>query len=443
VAFALGATVLSSVVFGLVPALRTARSDLQAALREGGRSSSLVARDRVRQLLVAAEVALCLMLLVGAGLLIRSGIILQRVEPGFATARVFSAWLALPPAQYESVESVRTAYDRILQQVRAVPGVESAAGVTVIPMTGLSAQSNFIPEGRSDDPANAISFNFRLATPGVFQTLQIPIKRGRDFDDRDVAGSPCVIIINDAAAKKGWPNDNPIGKRIPGRREAGGQRTMCSVIGVVGDAHDDGLREAVRPQIYFAGAQAPEAFWFAMQRSMFILARTAGDPRAMTKQLQAAVARVDPTLPMSDIRTMDERISASLATGKFNTMLLTTLGAIGLLLAAVGIYGVVAYFVTQRTGEIGLRMALGATPGSVLRLVVGQGMRPVLLGIVVGVGLAGAASRLLASLVFGVGTRDPLTFVAVPAMLGVIALAASVLPARRAIRVDPTKALQS
>jgi len=443
VAFALGATVLSSVVFGLVPALRTARSDLQGALREGGRSSSLVARDRVRQLLVAAEVALSLMLLVGAGLLIRSGIILQRVEPGFATARVFSAWLALPPAQYESVESVRTAYDRILQQVRAVPGVESAAGVTVIPMTGLSAQSNFIPEGRSDDPANAISFNFRLATPGVFQTLQIPIKRGRDFDDRDVAGSPCVIIINEAAAKKGWPNDNPIGKRIPGRREAGGQRTMCSVIGVVGDAHDDGLREAVRPQIYFAGAQAPEAFWFAMQRSMFILARTAGDPRAMTKQLQAAVARVDPTLPMFDIRTMDERISASLATGKFNTMLLTTLGAIGLLLAAVGIYGVVAYFVTQRTGEIGLRMALGATPGSVLRLVVGQGMRPVLLGIVVGVGLAGAASRLLASLVFGVGTRDPLTFVAVPAMLGVIALAASVLPARRAIRVDPTKALQS
>jgi len=442
-AFALGATVLSSIVFGLAPALRTARSDLQGALREGGRSSSLVARDRVRQLLVAAEVALSLMLLVGAGLLIRSGIILQRVEPGFATARVFSAWLALPPAQYESVESVRMAYDRILQEVRAVPGVESAAGITVIPMTGLSAQGNFIPEGRAEDPANSIAFNLRLATPGVFQTLKIPVKLGRDFDTRDVAGSPCVIIVNDAGAKKAWPNENPIGKRIPGRRDAGGQRTMCSVIGVVGDAHDDGLREAVRPQIYFAGAQAPEAFWFAMQRSMFILARTTGDPRAMTKQLQAAVARVDPTLPMFDIRPMDERISASLATGKFNTLLLTALGAIGLLLAAVGIYGVVAYFVTQRTGEIGLRMALGATPGRVLRLVVGQGMRPVVLGIVVGVGLAGAASRLLASLVFGVGTRDPLTFVAVPVMLGVVALAASVLPARRAIRVDPTKALQS
>ncbi|HEX5072918.1 MAG TPA: ABC transporter permease [Gemmatimonadaceae bacterium] len=443
VAFALGATVVSSIVFGLAPALRTARSDLQGALREGGRSSSLVARDRVRQLLVAAEVALSLMLLVGAGLLIRSGIILQRVEPGFDTARVFSAWLALPPAQYESVESVRTAYDRILQEIRAVPGVESAAGITVIPMTGLSAQGNFIPEGRAEDPANSISFNFRVATPGVFRTLRIPVKLGRDFDDRDVATSPCVIIVNEAGAKKAWPNENPIGKRIPGRRDAAGQRTMCSVVGVVGDAHDDGLREAVRPQIYFASAQAPEAFWFAMQRSMFVLARTMGDPRAMTKQLQAAVARVDPTLPMFDIRTMDERISASLATGKFNTMLLTTLGAIGLLLAAVGIYGVVAYFVTQRTGEIGLRMALGATPGRVLRLVVGQGMRPVVLGIVVGVGLAGAASRLLASLVFGVGTRDPLTFVAVPVMLGVIALAASVLPARRAIRVDPTKALQS
>ena len=443
VAFALGATALSSIVFGIVPALRTARPDLQGALREGGRGSSLVARDRVRQLLVAAEVALSLMLLVGAGLLIRSGILLQRVEPGFTTARVFSAWLALPPAQYESVESVRTAYDRILTEVRAVPGVQSAAGVTVIPMTGLSAQSNFIPEGRADDPANAISFNFRLATPGVFQTLQIPIKQGRDFDDRDVVGSPCVIIINEAAAKKAWPNENAIGKRLPGPRDGSGGRTLCSVVGVVGDAHDDGLREAVRPQIYFAAAQGPAALWFAMQRSMFVIARTTGDPRAMTKQLQAAVARFDPMLPMFDIRSMEERISASLATGRFNTMLLTTLGAIGLLLAAVGIYGVVAYFVTQRTGEIGLRMALGATPGRVLRLVVGQGMTPVVFGIVVGVALAGAASRLLASLVFGVGTRDPLTFVAVPATLGVVALAASVVPARRATRVDPTKALQS
>ena len=443
VAFALGATMLSSIVFGLAPALRTARSDLQGALREGGRSSSLVARDRVRQLLVAAEVALSLMLLIGAGLLIRSGIILQGVEPGFTTTRVFSAWLALPPTQYESVESVRTAYDRILTEVRAVPGVESAAGITVIPMTGLSAQGNFIPEGRSEDPANSISFNFRVATPGVFRTLQIPVKQGRDFDDRDVAGNPCVIIVNEAGAKKAWPSENAIGKRIPGPRDAAGQRTMCSVVGVVGDAHDDGLREAVRPQIYFAGAQAPAAFWNAMQRSMFILARTPGDPRAMTKQLQAAVARVDPTLPMFDIRSMEERISASLASGKFNTMLLTTLGAIGLLLAAVGIYGVVAYFVTQRTGEIGLRMALGATPGRVLQLVVGQGMRPVVLGIVVGMALAGAASRLLASLVFGVGTRDPVTFVAVPAVLAVVAMAASVVPARRAIRVEPTKALQS
>src|SRR4029434_7556299 len=157
-----------------------------------------------------------------------------------------------------------------------------------------SAQSNFIPEGRSADPANAISFNFRLATPGVFQTLQIPIKQGRDFDDRDVAGTPCVIIVNEAAAKKAWPSESAIGKRIPGPRAAVGQRTMCSVVGVVGDAHDDGLREPVRPQIYFAGAQAPPALWNAMQRSMFILARTTGDPRAMTKQLQAAVGRFYP-----------------------------------------------------------------------------------------------------------------------------------------------------
>ena len=442
-AFALGATLVSSIVFGIVPALRTARPDLQGSLREGGRGSGAVARDRVRQLLVAAEVSLSLMLLVGAGLLIRSGILLQRVEPGFATTRVFSAWLALPPTQYESVESVRLAYDRIVTEVRAVPGVESAAGVTVLPMTGMSAQANFIPEGKGEDPSNSIAFNFRIATPGVFRTFGIPVKQGRDFDDRDVASGPCSVIVNETAARKGWPNEQAIGKRIPGMRGAGGERTMCSIVGIVGDAHDDGLHEPVRPQLYFAAAQTPAALWNAMQRSMFIIARTTGEPGAMSKQLQAAVARVDPLLPLFNIRSMEERLSESLATGRFNTMLLTALGVIGLLLAAVGIYGVVAYFVTQRTGEIGLRMALGATPGRVLSLVVGQGMRPVILGIVVGGALAVVASRLLTSLVFGIGTTDPLTFALVPLVLAVVALAASVVPARRAIRVEPTKALHS
>jgi ABC-type antimicrobial peptide transport system permease subunit len=180
-----------------------------------------------------------------------------------------------------------------------------------------------------------------------------------------------------------------------------------------------------------------------MQRSMFVIARTTGDPRTMTKQLQAAVARVDPTLPLFDVRSMDERLARSLATGRFNTMLLTALGVIGLVLAAVGIYGVVAYFVTQRTGEIGLRMALGATPGGVVRLVVGQGMRPVVLGIVVGALLARLGSRLLTSLVYGIGTTDPVTFALVPLVLAAVALAASVVPARRATRVEPTQALQS
>ena len=439
--FALGATLLSSVVFGIVPALRTARPDLQNTLREGGRGSGLVARDRVRQLLVASEVALSLMLLVGAGLLIRSAILLQRVEPGFVANRVFTAWTSLPPAQYEPVESVRQAYDRILAEVRTVPGVETAAGITVLPMTGLSAQAGFVPEGRSEDPSNSVSFNFRLATPGVFKTFGIPIKQGRDFDDRDVANAPCSIIVNETGARRAWPNEQALGKRIPGVRGPTGERSMCSVVGIVGDAHDDGLREDVRPQLYFAAAQAPAPFWNAMQRSMFIIARTTGDPRTMVKQLQTAVAKVDPTLPLFDVKPMDERISSSLAGARFNTMLLTTLGVIGLVLAAVGIYGVVGYFVTQRTSEIGLRMALGATPGQVLGLVVGQGMRPVVLGIVIGVGLAGATARLLSSLVFGIGTRDPLTFVLVPIVLAAVALAASVVPARRATRVEPTKAL--
>ena len=441
--FALGITLLSSIVFGIVPALRTARSNLQGALREGGRGSGVATRDRLRQLLVAAEVALSLMLLVGAGLLIRSAILLERVEPGFVSDRVFTAWMSLPEARYDSVESVIRAYDRIVTEVRSEPGVESAAGVTIIPVIGVSAQASFVPEGRTDDPSNAVSFNFRIATPGLFRTFGIPIKQGRDFDDRDVAGAPCVLIVNETGARTAWPNESAIGKGIPGVRGPTGERQRCTVIGIVGDAHDDGLREPVRPQLYYASAQAPVVLWRAMQRSMFIVARTTGDPRTMTKQLQAAVARVDPTLPLFNVRSMDERLSRSLATGRFNTLLLTTLGVVGLVLAAVGIYGVVAYFVTQRTGEIGLRMALGATPGRVVRLVVGQGMRPVVLGIVVGAALAVAASRLLGSLVFGIGTTDPVTFALVPVVLAGVAFLASVVPARRATRVEPTQALQT
>jgi len=441
--FALGITLLSSIVFGIVPALRTARSNLQGTLREGGRGSGVATRDRVRQLLVAAEVALSLMLLVGAGLLIRSAILLERVEPGFVPDRVFTAWMSLPETRYDSVESVTRAYDRIVTEVRSEPGVESVAGVTIIPIIGVSAQASFVPEGRADDPSNAVSFNFRIATPGLFRTLRIPIKQGRDFDERDVAGAPCALIINETAARTTWPNESAIGKVIPGVRGPTGERQRCSVIGIVGDAHDDGLREPVRPQLYFASAQAAAVLWNAMQRSMFIVARTTGDPMTMTKQLQAAVARVDPTLPLFNVRSMDARLASSLATGRFNTMLLTTLGVVGLLLAAVGIYGVVAYFVTQRTSEIGLRMALGATPGRVVRLVVGQGMRPVVLGIVVGAGLAVAASRLLGSLVFGIGTTDPVTFAAVPLVLAAVAFLASVVPARRATRVEPTQALQT
>ena len=442
-AFALGVTLLSSVVFGIVPAFRTARANLQGTLREGGRGTGVATRDRVRHLLVAAEVALSLMLLVGAGLLIRSAILLERVEPGFNPDRVFSAWIALPEASYDSVESVIRAYDRIVAEVSSEPGVESAAGITVLPVTGLSAAASFVPEGRADDPSNSISFNFRIATPGVFRTLGIPIKQGRDFTDRDVAGAPCAIIVNETAARTAWPNESALGKVIPGVRDATGERMKCAVVGVVGDAHDDGLREPVRPQLYFANAQTPAVLWRAMQRSMFVIARTTGDPRTMTKQLQAAVARVDPTLPLFDVRSMPERLASSLATGRFNTMLLTALGVIGLELAAVGIYGVVAYFVTQRTGEIGLRMALGATPGGVLRLVVGQGLRPVVLGIVVGAVLARLGSRLLGSLVYGIGTTDPVTFALVPLVLAAVALAASVVPARRATRVEPTRALQS
>ena len=445
VAFALGITLASGLIFGLVPAFRSANADLQSSLREGGRGTGGATRDRLRQGLVVFEVALSLVLLVGAGLLIRSAILLERVEPGFDPRNLFTAWMSLPPAQYQDAPSVVRAYDRVLEEVRAVPGIERAALISVLPMIGVQAAGNFgIREGVSeDDPRNELSANVRIASPGLFAAMGIPLRAGRDFMEQDVAGAPCVLIVNEQAARTAWPNEPAIGQRMPGIRDAEGRRASCEIVGVAGDVREEGLREPVRPEIYWPAAQAPAILWNAMQRSMFIVARTTGSPLGVTKTVQDAVMRVDRTVPVFNVRSMEQRMAGSLADARFNTMLLTTLGVIGLVLAAVGIYGVIAYFVSQRRQEIGVRMALGATPQRVLRLVVGQGIRPVLIGIVLGSAVSIAATRVLASQLYGITATDPLTFIGVALVLAVIALAASAIPAHRATRVDPREALST
>jgi predicted permease len=443
VAFAFGITLASSLVFGLVPAFRSANADLQTSLREGGRGTGGATRDRVRQGLVVLEVALSLVLLVGAGLLIRSAILLERVEPGFDPRNMFTAWMSLPPAEYQDAPKVVRTYERVVEEVRGVPGIESAALISVLPMIGVQARGNFaIREGDADQRAG-LEANVRIASPGFFSTMRIPLRAGRDFTDRDVAGAPCALIINEAAARTAWPNEPAVGQRMPGIGNAQGERPSCEIVGVVGDVRDDGLREPLRAALYWPAAQTPPVLWNAMQRSMFIVARTTGSPLGVTRTVQEAVMRVDRTVPVFSVRSMEQLMARSLAGARFNTLLLTVLGAIGLMLAAVGIYGVIAYFVSQRRQEIGVRMALGATPRRVLTLVVGQGIRPVLIGIALGSAASIAVTRVLASQLYGITATDPLTFIGVALVLALIALAASAIPARRATRVDPREALSA
>jgi putative ABC transport system permease protein len=283
-----------------------------------------------------------------------------------------------------------------------------------------------------------------MITPDFFAAMQIPIVRGRGFTDRDRRGTPKVMIVSAAFAAEAYPGIDPIGKRVV-CCESGpnGVPDWKTVIGVAGDVRTDGPAATPSPEFYLPIAQAPPAAWDWVQRSMFVVVRTGGEPSALTQSMRAAVARLDPDVPVFDVRMMDERLAGALATERFNTLLLTILGIVGLLLAASGIYGVIAYFVSQRTREIGVRMALGATPGSVVRLILAQSLRPVALGAAIGIVAALSVGRVLTAQLFGISPTDPLTIAAVVAALVAVALIASAVPARRAAAIEPTRALQA
>lgn len=443
-AFTLGISLVSSLIFGLAPALRAARTSLSASLKEGGRGSAGTrGRDWLRSTLISAEVALAVLLLVGAGLLIRSALEMQRIQPGFNPEGVMTARLSLPAAEYADPARVVATFERLAEEVSQSPGVRSAAVATKIPVSPGGNGNGLLAEGKPFDIDSTINAQLSIVTPGYFQTLSIPLLRGRGFEAGDRRGSQKVMIVNEALAEALYPGQNPIGRKV-GCCEMGadGQSPDFKVIvGVVANLRSRGLAEEVQNEFWLPAAQAPPESWDWIQRTVYVLASTSAEPETLSPSLRRVVAGIDPDIPLYNESTMEKRMVQSAATARFNTLLLTLLGVVGLILSAVGIYGVIAYFVTQRTSEIGVRMALGATPQHVVRLVLRQAAIPVTAGLLLGLAASVAATRVLTAYLVGVQPTDPLTLAMVVAVLATAALLASFLPARRAASVDPTQAL--
>jgi predicted permease len=438
--FATVATLLCGIVFGLVPAFRATRVDLQTELRDGGRGSRGVIRDRVRGTLIVAEMAVALVLLVSAGLLLRSAWLLQRVETGFDPDNVTMMRVALPALRYDSASAVTAGFARIVEQVRAIPGVQVAAAGTRVPMWGGSPDIGVRVDGRPFNPKELLIGHVRLVTDGYFETIGIPITKGRSLQASDLtAGAPSVIVVNETFARRTFGDENPLGKRISGWT-SDSLPEWREIVGVSADVRSFGRENESPPELFMPMSHAPGGAWPAFGRSMTIIARTRS-PVSITAAMRAALRNVDAELPAYDVQTMNDVLAQSSATRRFNTMLLSALGLTGLLLAAIGIYGVIAFFVNQRTHEIGVRMALGATAQNVVGLVVRHAAVLAILGILLGAVGAYWATTALRGMLFEIDARDPLAFVlGAVALLGV-ALGAAWIPARRASRVPPISAL--
>lgn len=444
-AFTLAVSVLSSFVFGLAPALRAARTDVSETLKEGGRGTAGTrGRDWLRSGLIAAEVALAVLLLVGAGLLIRSALELQRVRPGFNPEGVLSARLSLPPDEYAEPARILATMDRIVEEASQAPGVRSVALATPIPMGRGITSNGLLAEGKPFDPEYLVQSILNVVTPGYFQTMEIPIVRGRALLPSDRRGSQKVMVVNQTLAEALYPGQDPIGKKVDCcEKLPDGSPDYKIIVGVIADLRSFGLAGKIEPEFYLPAAQIPDVAWNWTQRTFYLVARSEGEPEALIPTVRRVVAGIDPDVPVYQVSTMEDRMAGSLATARFNTLLLTLLGAIGLILSAVGIYGVIAYFVTQRTAEIGVRIALGATPLHIILLVLRQVALPVGAGVLLGLAASAAATRVLSAYLVGVEPTDPLTLATVVAVLAAAALLASFLPARRAASVPPTEALQA
>jgi putative ABC transport system permease protein len=431
-------SLVTGVIFGLAPALTASKANLNDTLKEGGRGAMEGAGGRrMRNALAVAEIALSLVLLVGAGLLIRSFVHLQQVKPGFNPQNLLSLELSLPTAKYKENQQVVQFFDQLLAAVGQQPGVEAITVSTDLPLGGNADFLAFSVEGRALAPTDRTpDAETRVVSPDYFRTLQIPLRSGRALNDRDILGVPDVVVINETLARKYFPGENPIGKRLTfGDPKAPGV-DWYSVVGVVGDVRGTRLSDEPYAQLYTSYRQTP-------RRAFTLIVRTAGEPTLMLRPIREQIWSLDRQQPLYNVRTFDQVLAQAIARPRFNMLLIAILAGVALVLAAVGIYGVISYSVTQRTHEIGIRMALGANASDVLKLVVGQGMLLAGTGLALGLLAAFAVTRIMASLLFAVSATDPVTYFGLAALLGVIALLACYIPARRATKVNPVTALRA
>jgi predicted permease len=433
--FAFGLATLSAVLSGLIPAIYASRTAVAEHLREGGRQGGGTASRRTRNALVAAEVALALVLLTGAGLLMRTLWSLQSVDRGFTTERIAVATVSPPVASYPNALAVRGFYQRLLERVRAMPGVESAALTSDVLQPLVTNSTVFSFEGQPfPPPEERVEYPFETVSPGFFETLAFHLVGGRTFTDQDHADAPRVVVINETLARMAWPNQDPLGRRMKSGSPQS-QSPWMTVIGVIQDAVRSDVKREIRPELYMSALQFTS-------RTQTLVVRSAGDPAALLPALRREVQTLDPQLPLFEAGTLAEQVSTTLSQPRFQATLLAWFAAIALLLATVGIYGVTSHAVNQRTQEVGIRMALGAQGMDVLALLVFQHLRPALVGIAIGIGTALILGQSLRSLLYGVSAADPVTFVLMAVALVGVCILSCLIPSRRAMRVDPLEALR-
>ena len=444
--FAVGVSFLTGIAFGLAPTVQASAPDLNRGLRESERGSTAGAgRHRLRRLLMASEVSLALVLLVGAGLMIRTFVALRGVDPGFRPDHLLTAVVSVTGSTAAAPGRRLAFYRDVLEQVRAMPGVVSAGAINHLPLAGDVWGVPFAVEGR---PRPAVGESphatFRAVLPGYFETMGLPLVRGRDFNDRDALGAPGSVVVNEWMARRHWPGEDPIGRRIT-FDDLDKNPHWFTVTGVARDAARSDWAAPPEEEVYLPLLQSQRYLESPQPQYTYltVVARTRSDPAAMVAALREAVRSADRGVTLSEVQTMDEVVARATASPRFYLLLLGTFAAAALALAAVGIYGVMSYSVARRTNEIGIRMALGARSGDVLRLVMREAVGVVAIGGGIGLGVAWLLTRLMGGLLYGVGAADPATFAGVGAVLTVVALLATYVPARRAVSVDPLKALRA